>query len=97
MIHHYNVPLVKYEGHKKAPAKAVKTLQGTELHGLPVVLRVGAVDYKLGMIHQVRKGRDEMFGDIILEIEGHLEFEPVQGEGGKITGVKPIKFVYLKE
>lgn len=97
MIEQHNVRILKYEGHKEAPGKAVKTVAETEMRGLPVVLRVGAIHYKLGIIHRVRKGRDEMFGDLILEIEGHLEFEPVKGEGGKITGIKPIRFVYEKE
>lgn len=97
MIEQINILILKYEGHGKAPGKAVKNVAETVMVGLPVVLRVGAIHYKLGMIHRVRKGRDEMFGDLILEIEGHLEFEPVKDEDGAITEIKPIKFVYQKE
>ena len=97
MIEQINVSIVKYEGHGEAPFKAVKNVAETVMTGLPVVLRVGAIHYKLGMIHRVRKGRDEMFGDLILEIEGHLEFEPVKDEDGEITEIKPIRFVYEKE
>lgn len=101
MIEQLNVRLVQFKDHKVKggviPAKAVETLEASELSGLPVVLRVGAVDFRLGMIHRARKGRVEMFGDLVLEIEGSLEFEPIEDAEGKITGVKPVKFVYLKE
>lgn len=101
MIEQLNISLVQFRDHKVngvvVPAKAVGTLEASELSGLPVVLRRGAVDIKLGMIHRARKGRVEMFGDLVLEIEASLEFEVVKDAEGKITGVKPIKLVYLKE
>lgn len=97
MIEQINILILTYEGHGKAPGKAVKNVAETAMVGLPVVLRQGAVDIKLGKIHRIRKGRDEMFADLILNLEGHLEFEPVKDEDGAITEIKPIKFVYQKE
>lgn len=102
MIEQLNIRLLQFRDHKVngvvIPAKAVGTLEGSELSGLPVVIRVGAVDYRIGMIHRARKGRLEMFGDLALEIEGFLEIEPVKdAEDNKIIGVKPVKFVYQKE
>lgn len=66
-----------------------------ELH-VPVVLRVGAVDYKLGSVHRVRRGREEIFGDLSLNMEGVLEYELLRNEGGKVIGVKPKKVVYRR-
>lgn len=100
MIEQNNISIIQFKDHTVngvvIPAKAVETLEASELSGLPVVLRRGAVDLKLGMIHRARKGRIEMFGDLVLEIEAFLEFEAVKDAEGKITGVKPVKFVYLK-
>lgn len=101
MIEQLNIRLVQFKEHKVKdgviPAKAVETLEASELSGLPVVFRVGAVDQKIGMIHRARKGRLEMFGDLVLEIEGFLEFEPVKDAEGEVSGIKPVKFVYQKE
>lgn len=101
MIEQLNISLIQFRDHKVngvvIPAKAVGTLEGTELTALPVVIRVGAVDLRIGTIHRARKGRVEMFGDLVLEIEGVLEFEPVKDVGGKISSIKPVKFVYQKE
>lgn len=100
MIEQLNISLVQFKEHKVngvvIPAKAVGTLEASELSGLPVVLRVGAIDLKIGMIHRARKGRIEMFGDLVLELEASLKFEAVEDAEGKITGIKPIKFVYQK-
>jgi len=76
-------------------ARMMKTIEDKDLF-IPVVLRVGAVDYKLGSVHRVRRGREEVFGDLTLNIEGHLEYEVLRSEDGKVTGVKPTKVVYLK-
>lgn len=101
MIEQLNISLIQFRDHKVngvvIPAKAVGTLEGVELTALPVVLRVGAVDYRIGMIHRARKGRVEIFGDLVLEIEGALEFEPVKDAEDKISGIKPVKFVYQRE
>ena len=95
------VSLIQFKDHKVngvvIPAKAVETLEASELSGLPVVIRVGAVDQRIGTIHRARKGRVEMFGDLVLAIEGFLEFEAVEDAEGKVSGIKPVKFVYQKE
>lgn len=100
MIEQLNIRLVQFKDHKVngvvIPAKAVETLEASELSGLPVVIRVGAVDQKIGMIHRARKGRLEMFGDLVLELEASLEFEAVEDAEGKVSGIKPVKFVYQK-
>lgn len=77
-------------------AKMMKAIEDKALH-VPVVLRVGAVDYKLGSVHRVRRGREQILGDLAVNMEGHLEFEVIRNESGKVTGVKPKKLVYLKE
>lgn len=83
MIEHYNVPLINFLDNPKA-----KKLEPIDVSGLPAVLRRGAIDIKIGAIHQVRKGRDEMFGEVVLELTGTMEFDE---EG------KPVKFVYRRE
>ena len=84
MIEHYNVSLINFLERPEA-----KKLEEVEISGLPVVFRRGAVDISIGAISHVRKGRDEMFGEVVLELEGAMEFDPDTG--------KPVKFVYQKE
>uniref|UniRef100_A0A6M3M9T8 Uncharacterized protein n=1 Tax=viral metagenome TaxID=1070528 RepID=A0A6M3M9T8_9ZZZZ len=76
-------------------AKMMKAIEDKEFH-VPVVLRRGAVDIVLGEVHRVRRGREQILGDLTVNIEGHLEFEIIRSESGKVTGVKPKKLVYLK-
>ena len=75
--------------------RMMKALDDKELH-VPVVLRVGAVDFKLGSVHRVRRGREQIFGDLSLNIEGILEYEVLRSEDGKVIGVKPKKVVYRR-
>ena len=83
MIGHYNAPIVNFKDTPEA-----EDLEEVDLSGLPVVLRVGAINYNIGAIQGVRKGRDEFFGDVVLELEGTLELD----EDGKA-----VRFVYRKE
>lgn len=80
----YNVSLINFLEKPEA-----KNLEEVDVHGVPVVLRRGAIDIKIGIISSVRKGRDEMFGEVVLEIAGTMEYDPETG--------KPTKFVYRKE
>ena len=77
-------------------AKMIKSLENKDFF-VPVVLRRGAVDIVIGSVHRARRGRDQIIGDLSLSIEGHLEYEVIRNESGKVTGVKPKKVVYLKE
>lgn len=83
MIGHYNASIVNFKDVPEA-----KDLEEVDLSGLPVVLRVGAINYNIGTVQRIRKGRDEFFGNVVLELEGTLELD----EDGK-----PVRFVYLKE
>ena len=83
MIGQHKAPIVNFKDTPEA-----EDLEEADLSGLPVVLRVGAVNYNMGAIQQVWKGRDEFFGDVVLELEGTLELD----EDGK-----PVRFVYRKE
>lgn len=82
MFTHYNVPLINFFDNPEA-----RKLESSDVTALPAVFRVGKVDYKLGVILQVRKGRDEMFGEVAFELESSMEFDE---EG------KPVKLVYKK-
>ena len=83
MFTHYNVPLINFFDNPEA-----RKLESSDVTALPAVFRVGAIDYKLGVILAVRKGRDEMFGEVAFELEGSMEFDE---EGNA------VKFVYKKE
>lgn len=77
-------------------AKMMKAVDDKDLY-VPVVIRVGAVDYKIGAMIRVRRGREEIFGDLTLDIVGSLEWEVIRSESGEIIEVKPKKWVYVKE
>ena len=72
----------------------LKQLTPEDLNETPVVLRRGAVDITLGLIHKVRIGKDTIYGKALLRMDGHLEYEPVLDEDEKIIGIKIKKFVY---
>jgi hypothetical protein len=63
---------------------------------IPVVLRTGAVDHRIGFLRAARAGRDQVFGDIQFELSGQLEFDPVLVDD-KLTGIVPTKLVLKKE
>ena len=77
-------------------ARMIKAIENKDFF-VPVVLRRGAVDIVIGSVHLARRGREQILGDLSLSIEGHLEYEVIRNESGKVTGVKPKKVVYLKE
>ena len=81
---------------EEIPAKMMKAIDNKEFF-VPVVLRVGAVDYKIGDMIRVRRGRGSIFGDLTLNIIEHLELDVDRSESGEVTGVKPKKFVYVRE
>ncbi len=83
MIGEYDASLVNFKDTPEA-----EDLEEADLSGLPVVFRVGAINYNIGAVQRVRKGRDEFFGRVVLELEGTLELD----EDGK-----PVRFVYRKE
>lgn len=83
MIGQYDANLVNFKDTPEA-----KDLEEVDLSGLPVVFRVGAINYNIGTVQRVRKGRDEFFGNVVLALEGTLELD----ENGK-----PVRFVYRKE
>lgn len=95
-----NITLVKFESRDvdgfELSAKLMKALVQTE-GSIPIVFRVGKVDYKIGLIPRIRVGREVAFGDAMLELKGELEFEAIKDEDGTAIGAKPSKFVYKKE
>ncbi len=73
----------------------LKKLTPEDLNETPVVLRRGAIDIKIGVIHKTRIGKDTIYGEALLRLEGHLEFEQVLDEAGKnVIGVEIKKYVY---
>lgn len=103
MILERNIPLIKYEdrtidGYPMSAQEMRKLFQNMRKpYSIPVVFRVGAVDQIIGTIREIRGGRDEAFADLVLTINGELEFEPVLDEDKKKIGAYPSKFVYKKE
>ena len=100
MLEVINFSLVQFKDQEidgeEISAKMMKRAFDNKELLVPVVLRRGAVDIVLGEVHRVRRGREEIFGDLSLNIEGHLEYEVLRSENGKVIGVKPKKVVYLK-
>lgn len=92
-----NVSLVKFQNRElegeEISAEMMKAVKDEDIR-VPVVLRCGDVDYTIGGIYRIRRGREEVFGDHTLDIQGSLEYEIVRDENGEITGVKPRKYVY---
>ncbi len=96
-----NVPLVTFKSHTidgyELSADSMKTLiREASTGSLPVVFRVGAIDYRIGTISTIRIGRDEAFADIRLSLKGEFEFKPIYDDEKKVIGVKASKFVYKK-
>lgn len=77
------------------PLEFFKQLTSEDLNDTPIVLRRGAIDHTLGTLSRIRIGKNTIYGEVELGIEGHLEFEPVLDEDEKITGIKIKKFVYV--
>ncbi len=94
-----NFSLVQFKDQRiedeKIPLKMMKTIDDKELY-VPVVLRIGAIDYRLGSVQRVRRGREEIFGDLSLEMTASLEYELLRSEKGKVIGIKPKKVVYQR-
>jgi len=77
------------------PFEIFKQLTPSDINDTPVVLRRGAINYTLGKIGKVMIGKDKIHGEVELFLKGHLEFEPVLDERGKVTSIKIKKFVYV--
>lgn len=60
---------------------------------VPVKLKVGKVKYRIGAIQKARKGREEVFGDIVFELEGELKLNILR-DGKKVIGVEPEEFLF---
>lgn len=101
MLEFFNVKLLDYKDKKIDGKKVSVTLQKevTEkaFHGLPIKFKVGKVSYNLGFVSRARAGRDNIFGDIILELDGDIEYELELDEDGKLVAIKPVAFVLDKE
>jgi hypothetical protein len=91
-----NVELFRFEEKKNLPISAQKNANQNEFPWVPVVLRTGAVDHKLGFINAARIGRDQILGDIRFELEGELEIEIVRNEDDEPVSIKPLKFVFKR-
>jgi hypothetical protein len=101
MLEFPNVKLFDYAD-KKIDGKKVsvalqKEVTDNAFHGLPIKFKVGKVSYTLGFVSKVRAGRDNIFGDIILELNGDVEYELELDEKGELTGIRPTAFILDKE
>lgn len=86
---------IRVEG-KLLSREELKTMAEKDIRGTPVVIKLGAVDFRIGRIHFVRVGRDQAVGDIRIELEGSLELGPVKNEEGEVIGAKPTKYVFKR-
>lgn len=96
-----NISLITFEprevdGFKLSAIEMKNLMKEARDQGLPVVLRVGAIDYKIGSINTIRVGRDEAFGDADITLKGELELEPIYDDEKKVIDVKPGKYVYTR-
>lgn len=96
-----NISLITFEprdidGFKLTTALMKAMIEEARKHSIPVVLRVGAIDYKMGSIDRIRPGRDEVFADVDLTLKGELELEPIYNDNKKVIGAKPTKYVYTR-
>jgi hypothetical protein len=72
------------------PESELRKLESRMLHGIPVYFRRGAIKVQIGFVTKARKGREAIYGDLRLAIEGIPELKVEEGE------VKPLGFVYEK-
>ncbi len=96
-----NLSLITFEprtvdGFKLSAIEIKNLMNEAREQSLPVVFRVGAVDYRIGSINTIRIGRDEAFGDADITLKGKLELEPIYDDEENIIDVKPGKYVYTR-
>lgn len=58
---------------------------------IPIQLRVGAVNYQIGVINKVRIGANAVTGDLLLQLKAKTILSYVDGE------VKPIAYRFFVE
>lgn len=68
------------------PEKALRDLDSQSLHGLPLMIQLGVIKAKIGEVHLARKGRDAMFGDIILKLDWVFEADIAKEEKKNLLG-----------
>lgn len=76
-----NVLLLKFEDrfgedeNLLVSAKLLKDIDPKSLHGIPVYFRRGAIKIHIGFVNKARRGREAIYGDLILDLEGDLDVE----------------------
>jgi len=76
----------------------LKQLTPEDFRDIPVFIKRGAVSHKVGkIIGLARIGRDRVYGDIVLNLSGSIELKLLYDEDGKVVGVEPSRFVYVKK
>lgn len=76
----------------------LKQLTPEDFRDVPVFIKRGAVNHNVGkIIGLARIGRDRIYGDIILNLGGSIELKLLYDEDGKVIGVEPSRFVYVKK
>jgi len=93
MIELQNVELLAFEDMvidgREVPREDVAEIDINQ--DIPIQLRVGAVNFRIGIINLLRKGFSGLNGDLKLQIQGEL----ILGLEGK--RVKPIAYRYTVE
>lgn len=92
-----NVSILQYkdviqDGDVVITRKALEEIETNTFHNLPVYFIRGATKTQIGVIHKVRRGRDEVFADVILDLKGFMELK--KDDQGKL---KALFFGYKKE
>jgi len=88
-----DTPSVTFEG----GSITIKDLNQDDFRDLPVILKCGAIDYEIGYISRVRVGREEIYGDLILNLNGSLKLESIHNEENKIIGTKPVRYEFVRQ
>lgn len=94
----YGVELIKFkdiiiDDEVVMPSDLLEEMDPKDLRGLPVYFVHGAVKFQIGVIRKANKGREAMFGDLILAIDGSLETK-LDKEG---RGAIAVRYNYKRE
>lgn len=76
------------------PGSVLEKFDWNRVKNLPIIIRVGAVKKKIGVIRTVRKGREAVFADLLLDLEPGIAFDYI---GDKlIKGLNEALYLDLK-
>ena len=92
----FNITPVEIDGKQIRQDDLRDVVLPEDFSGIPVIFKVGKAEYNLGIVHQARVGRDNVFIDTQFELVQELEYELTLGANDKPV-FKPKRIVYKKE